>query len=193
MNELKEYYYNNHYNLILNKISYFRFNMNKIIKFLILVLLISCGNKNNDIHWKNYTTKDGLITFNYPKNWNLDLSKKLGADIYIFNNNTENINVIIQDIGSKYNLQSFTELSENQIRSIEGSILQESKEIELNGDPAGYIEYQADFKKRRELKFIQYYVLKKGKAFVITYTCEIDRFEKTKELALKIMNSFKFN
>jgi hypothetical protein len=43
------------------------------------------------------------------------------------------------------------------------------------------------------LKFEQYYFIEKGKAFILTLTCEINEFEKYKETGEKILNSFKIN
>lgn len=167
--------------------------MKTLTKYFIvsLIILISCKGNSEKSEWIDYKSEDGSISFNYPENWSIDVSKSSGANIYLFSGNTENINLIIQDIGNDYNLDSYTQLSENQIRSIEGSKLYQSERIQINGNEVHFLEYQADIRKRRELRFMQYCILKHQKAYVITYTCELDRFEKTKHLALKIMQSFK--
>jgi hypothetical protein len=42
-----------------------------------------------------------------------------------------------------------------------------------------------------KLKFEQYYWVRSEKAIVLTFTCEIDQFEKYKEIGEWILNSFK--
>jgi hypothetical protein len=167
--------------------------MKTLIKnfFICLIILISCNRSPEKLEWKDFKLEDDKISIKYPENWSLDISKKFGANVFLFSGNTENINLIIQDIGNEYDIDSYTQLSENQIRSIDGAILYQSKKTKLNGDDAQYIEYQANFKKRRELRFIQYYILKNKKAYVITFTCELNRFDKSKDLALKIMENIK--
>lgn len=166
--------------------------MRKIIGLLacVTIVLFSCKEASKKGEWKKLTTKNNLVSFQYPDNWRLDTSGKMGADLYLFSDKTENINLLIQDV-ENYDIDTYTKLSEGQIRSIEGSVLYESKRTELNGDVAHFLDYEANLSGQRNLRYLQYYVIKNKKAFIITFTSELDRFEDSKELGVKIMKTFK--
>lgn len=166
--------------------------MRKIIGILacVTIVLFSCKQASKKGEWKKFTTKNNLVSFQYPDSCRLDTSRKMGADLYLFSDKNENINLLIQDI-ENYDIDTYTKLSEGQIRSIEGSVLYESKRTELNGYAAHFLDYEANLSGHGNLRYLQYYIIKKKKAFIITFTSELDRFEDSKELGVRIMKTFK--
>jgi len=103
----------------------------------------------------------------------------------------ENVNLIIQDLAT-YNidLDKFVEISEGQIKTMitNGNI------IESNRIKTGDSEYQkviyTGVQGQFNHKFVQYYWIVKGKAYILTFTCEISQFDNYKEVGERIMNSF---
>ena len=93
--------------------------------------------------------------------------------------------------GSNISLDEYVEISENQVRTLvsDGNLI-ETKRI-----------YDKDFEYHKmiytgkqgvyDLKFFQYFWVLDHKAFVLTFTAEVDEFDNFVQIAEKIMNSFK--
>ena len=180
----------------------------KRMKLLLLSTLflsvLSCGqtsNKSPKIEiqsgWKNLD--ENGYSIQYPENWELNKSGQMGTSFMILSalssqqdNFRENVNLIIQDLsGQNINLDKYVELSENQVKTmiVNGEIL-ESKRQNINGVNFHKIIFTGK-QGIYNLKIEQYYFIEKGKAFILTLTCEISEFEKYKETGEKILNSFK--
>ena len=181
--------------------------MKKIKSFGLLILffsLIACGQETQindkekiDNGWKVYAESNYSIT--YPDYWELDKSGQMGTSFILFSKPSskedlfrENVNLLIQDLkGQKINLDKYVEISEGQIKTmISNSDLIESKRLNENGNEFQKIIYsgdQGDYK----LKFEQYYMIKNGKVYVLTLTCELEQFDEYKVIGEKILNSFR--
>lgn len=146
--------------------------------------------------WK--TVKEKSFTINYPATWNLDQSGQMGTSLMLFSpveseqdKFRENVNVIIQDLkGMDIDLDKYTKISEDQVKNL----ITNSKIVESNRIKNGNSEYhkiiytgeQGLFK----LTFEQYYLIKKDKAYILTFTSEQDKYEDFKETGEEILNSF---
>ncbi|MBK8807831.1 MAG: hypothetical protein IPO21_14755 [Bacteroidales bacterium] len=166
--------------------------------------LIACGqttqkNVQSDIpdDWK--TIDESFFTIQYPDSFELNKSGQMGMSFILLSKQTsqqdlfrENVNLIIQDLtGQNINLDKYVEISEGQIRTMitNGNII-ESKRIktdDLEYQKVIYTGTQGQFK----LKFEQYYLIVKQKAYILTLTCETNQFDKYQAIGEKIMNSFK--
>ena len=167
----------------------------KLVSFIILFINFSIYSQTTD--WK--TLNNNEFSINYPKNWELNSSGQMGTRFIIFSQLTdkndqfkENVNLIIQDLtGYDFDLNKYVELSENQIKTMitESNILI-NKRITKNKK-----EYQKIIYTGRQgvydLKFIQYYWLENNKAYVLTFTAEVNEFTKFKKTSENILNSFK--
>ncbi len=181
---------------------------NTILKFLILFLsfpFIASGqsqesdtvsNESNKA-WRFFNGSNYLIS--YPSEWELDLSGQMGTALIIFSpletsqdQFKENVNLIIQDLsGHNINLDKYAEISEGQIKMmITNSTLIESKKVEDGSGEYHRMIYTGD-QGIFHLKFIQYYWIKNEKAFVLTLTCEADKYLEYNKIGEGILNSFK--
>jgi hypothetical protein len=170
--------------------------MKHIIKIIAIgfLLLAGCNKSNTSDNWKTFEAIDYSIQ--YPDNWSLDKSGRLGTEFFLFSELSsssdkfkENINLIIQNIaGPDAILENYVAKSEKQIREM-GS-LQSSETINANGltyQKLIYTSGQGNFK----LKFEQYYIVEFSKAYILTLTTKEDEFDHYQEVGEKIMNSFK--
>ncbi len=168
--------------------------MNKII--IVTMILLNSVIVFGQTEWKSITTEN--YTIEYPGDWELNSSGLLGTKFILFSKLSdstdrfrENVNLIIQDLtGSNISLDKYVDISENQIRTlINNSRIDESVRIfDKNSEYQKmiYTGKQGAF----DLKFIQYLWLLDNKAFVLTFTAEIDEFENIVRIGKKILDSF---
>ena len=172
---------------------------------LFVVGLLSCGEKkpvpvptDSSDGWKTITTD--VYTIRYPSTWTLDNSGKMGMTLQIFSalsspddKFSENVNLVIQDLSGQpfKKLDQYVLLSENQIKTMltDPKILS-SDRLHRGGKEFQKIQCTAKqgiFKLRYQL----YCMIKDEKAYVLTFTCVADEFEKYRAVGEKIMDSFK--
>jgi len=133
----------------------------------------------------------------YPGMWEFSDSPGYGL-IYLFLSKQEgpedlfreNVNITKEDI-SQYDigLPEYVEAATGQIvQALDDVKIVSSKTMKnKNWDyqEVCYTGIQGDFK----LKGLQYYVVTKDLAYVLTYTAEVEKFDKYLETAKKIMDS----
>jgi PsbP. len=136
----------------------------------------------------------------YPKSWTLDTSGLAGSELFVLSpveNDSdkfkENVSLIIQNLaGQSIGLDKYKEISEKQIASLGTDIklLESSKVKKSKGDfyRISYIMSQANFK----LIIASYCYIKGEKAYLITFTSEVDKYEQYKTIGDKILDSFQF-
>lgn len=134
----------------------------------------------------------------YPETWTLDstgtsstefiLSSPLSSPDDRFK---ENLNLIIQDLeGLNFDLDNFTALSEQQIQNyMEESEMIESERVKKNDQEFQHLIYTAK-NAGRVLRFEQYYWIINEKAYVLTFTGELEAFDGYKDLSKHIFESF---
>lgn len=180
-------------------------NRQKLIALVILLAIIaSCNqttNKNDKsgipANWKTLDKTD--YTIQYPDDFELNTSGQMGMSFILLSNKTspqdefrENVNLVIQDLtGQNTDLNKYVEISEGQIKSmITNSNIIESKRIKdgnMESQKVIFTGFQGQF----NLKFEQHYWIVNNKAYVLTFTAEVNEFENYKEISEKIINSFK--
>lgn len=142
---------------------------------------------------------ENSYSIQYPVDWDLDKSGRIGTSFILFSrstspndNNRENVCLVIQDLqGQNINLDRFVENSLDQTKTILTNVnIIENKRMSENGQDFQKVIANLD-QGIEKFKSEQYYFLKNGKVYILTFTCEIDKFEKYKETGEKIMNSFK--
>ena len=171
--------------------------MKKIPNLLILFTYL--------IFFTHTVSAQKLITLNkkdysigVPADWTPDSSKQMGTDLVIFSmleNGTdrfrENVNVLIQNLaGMNIDLEKYTAISISQIKTMAtDSRIEESKTIKTGKTFFQKIIYtatQGGFK----LRFEQYYYIAEKKAYAVTFTAEIGKFDIFKPTGEAILNSF---
>jgi len=162
--------------------------------FLVLPIIILGQTTNTD--WKTFDKSDYSI--NYPVAWELNQTGQMGTSFVLFSpleskqdKFKENVNLVIQNLaGKNIDLNKFTEISENQIKTlVPNSNLIESKRVK-KGREYHKIIYTAS-RGIFHLKFEQYYWVINNKAYILTFTSEQTKFEGFKSVGEKILNSFK--
>ncbi len=147
--------------------------------------------------WK--TLLEHSFKIEYPDNWELNKLGLMGTKFILFSKVSnssdtfrENVNLITQDLaGLNIKLDQYVKISENQVKTLvtNGKII-ESKRISDKG-----IEYHKMIYTGKQgafnLKFIQYFWVIDNKAFVLTFTAEVDEFDNYVQVGNKIMDSFK--
>lgn len=150
-------------------------------------------------HWK--VINDPGYMIQYPDTFELNKQGQMGTSFILLSKQVsqqdmfrENVNLIIQDLkGQNIDLNKYVEISESQIKTmITNANIIDSKRIKTGDSEFQKVIYtgvQGQF----NLKFEQYYWIVKGMAYVLTLTCELNQFDKYKEVGEKIMDSFKIN
>jgi len=178
----------------------------RLIGYIILTLgLLSCGEKkqtpisaDNPNSWKTVSVDNYTIT--YPPTWTLDNSERMGMILQLFSplsspddKFSDNVNLVIQNLTGQpiKSLDQYTKLSENQILTMmTDSKILSSERLNSNGQEFQKITYTAQ-QGIYKLKFQQYYFIKNELAYVLTFTCVADEFEKYHAIGDKIMDSFR--
>lgn len=139
-------------------------------------------------------------SFSYPSGWSLDTSGLMNSSFFILSplsssNDTfrENINLIIQDLkGLNIDLDMYTSITLKQLKTLitDYSIDQSTRITSdtLNGSyhKITYTSTQGVY----NLKLQQRWWVKNGKAYVLTFTCEEDQYDKFVIKADQAMDSF---
>lgn len=136
----------------------------------------------------------------YPENWTLDTTNTatcfiifspLSSDTDEFK---ENLNLVVQDLsGLNFDLDNFTALSEQQIQNyMEESDLTENERLKKGNQEYQHLIYTAK-SGGKLLRFEQYYWLINEKAYVLTFTAELQYFDQYKSISKEILDSFELN
>lgn len=181
--------------------------MTKFFASLFLLSIVACArsgakeeaNSTKQQPIKDWKTLDQAIcSIQYPGTWDKDESGQMGTSFFILSpvestedKFRENVNLLIQDLtGKNIDLNKYTDISENQIKTLAvNSNLVESKRIKNAGEEYQKVIYSAD-QGGAHLKFEQYFFIVKEKAYVLTFSSELNKFDQYKEVAEKILNSF---
>jgi len=161
----------------------------KYLTFLFLILLQGCSRQE-----AIETIKGDNYTISYSSDWKLDETVRNNVEFSLVQTPVpgkfrNNINLLIQDLhGTGLNLARYTQVSVEQINE-NGKLIGSQKKI------IGNIEFQEmtfeAFMKGFDLKFLQYYLIKDEKAYVLTFTAFQSDFDLVLPEAVKVLNSFK--
>ncbi len=134
----------------------------------------------------------------YPHHWQLEESGEMGSSFILFSPLSdatdvfkENVNLLIQDLaGFGLDLDKFVEITEGQIAKVvpEGKILYNER-LEKDGQDYQRIIYSGK-QGLYGLKFLQHFWVIHDKAYILTLTCELDQYEKYREVGERIIESF---
>lgn len=176
----------------------------KILTILLVSTFIACGqttesnDKETKLNWETHKASDYSIQ--HPDSWELNQNGLMGTSFILFSplesskdKFRENINLLIQDLSDyNFDLNEYTKISEDQIKTlVTNSILIESKRIKDGSDEYHRMIYTGD-QGIFHLKYEQFFWIKNDKAYILTLTCEQDKFSKFKKMGEAILNSFRF-
>ena len=178
--------------------------MTKFLTILLVSTFIACGqtkeskDEETNLNWKTYEVSDYSIQ--YPDSWELNQNGQMGTSLILFSplesrkdKFRENINLLIQDLsGYNLDLNEYAKISEGQIKTlVTNSILIESKRIKNGSNEYQRVIYTGD-QGIFHLKYEQFFWVKNDKAYILTLTCEQDKFSVFKKVGEEILNSFMF-
>lgn len=177
--------------------------MNKIlVVFTCLILVLgSCSRTGRDVNFNGeWITHEGTgYQLEYPDNWNVTTADYAGVDAifmspkeYSSDPFLENFNVVIQDVDD-ITLQEYTDLSLSQIENmINDAEIVANEENTINGNICNTLIYTGK-PGAHHLQYRQDYYIVDGKAYVVTFTCEQDRYEDYLSISEEVFNSFKID
>lgn len=130
----------------------------------------------------------------YPKDWLIE--KEFGQDVafYIYLNVDKeeaeigsNINLMVQNVSKEMTLEEYTSISLKDI-SRQGSVISSEKFVTPSK------EYQRVVCTMRmyneDLKFVQHYIVKNSKVYVLTFTAMERNYSRFESIAEQVMQSF---
>ena len=134
----------------------------------------------------------------YPFNWIIDTLKQQVPAIFFYSPIedsgdmfSENVNVMMQNLaGKKINLNSYKEITENQIKQLgtNGGLIKSTISKTDKGDRYN-IEYTMTLQ-NSDLHIISICYIKNEIAYLVTLTTKPETFDKYKALGVDILESF---
>ncbi len=165
----------------------------------ISILLVNCGSpekkRDNSVKFITYNALEYSLSF--PSDWSNATDKNPNVDFVVVappdsKNDvfTDNVNIIIQDIGDTIDIQRFLELTEAQLDTyIPDHVMAEKKIVKKNGMDCLILEYQAK-QNNFDLRYLQHAYIYNHKAYIVTFTAEQVIFKSYREIANQILDSF---
>jgi hypothetical protein len=150
-------------------------------------------------NWKTFTQSNYSIQ--YPPNWDLNPNPGLGLNFAVLsrleNGNDlfrENVALMIQNLaGRNIDLDKFATISEEQVRTVAvNGVLLESSRMEDGQYPHQHLVYTSD-QNNYHLTTEQYYWVQGQQAYILTLSCEQDKYDAYKRVGEQILNSFYFH
>ena len=161
-----------------------------ILVCLVFIQLITSCKTDDQI---TIETED--YSLSYPSN--LELVEVEGVEFLLFtelkganDDFIENLNLMVQDVTTlNLNLQDYVELSEGQIASVDGKLIESELKEKDDGVQYQRVIYtgRAD---NQDLKYLQHYYLVGHKAYVLTFTATESDFASYAHDMEKIMETF---
>ncbi len=162
--------------------------------FFCLVTILSFSQVKND------TFKGTNYNIQYPSTWSLDTSKLMGTSFFLFSplenkedKFKENVNLLVQDLGSEdIGIRDYKEITENQFKQLPSanikvfeSSIQKGKKKDFY--KVSYAMTQNGFR----LKIYALCYIQDNKAYLLTFSAELNKYEKFKTVGEEIVNSFR--
>lgn len=148
------------------------------------------------MNWLNYSDTALKFSIKYPETWtkqsNPNIMVFLSPKENVMDMFQENVNVILQDLSRQLmTMEQYTGVTKKQVSDNFGaaSILS-LKDVTIAGQPAKELLYNMNYQGKK-LKVKQCWIIKNNKAYLLTYTAEPEQYNKYKNIAVEMTNSFK--
>ena len=170
----------------------------KLTLFLTFITLTSCCFSQADTANQMIVFAKDNYKLQYPKSWRLDTSRKLGPELFVFSpledetdKFSENVNVLIQDLtGQNIDLEKYKQITDKQVTNLatdskifESSILKKDKGVFFR---IIYSMTQGKFR----IKITSLCFISNDKAYLATFSSELDKYDKYKKVGEQILSSF---
>ena len=160
------------------------------------VFTLNFSNPNPAFTMVDYLHPD--FKLQYPETWDIDTSRQWGAEVMLFaplENDSdkfrENVNVVIQDLtGLNIDLDIYKQITDQQITTLapDGVIIESSIIASVRGK-----HYRITYTMTQDifrLKITSVCFIHKDKAYLLTFTAELDKYEEYKKVGDAILDSF---
>lgn len=134
----------------------------------------------------------------YPKSWRVDTSRNLGPELFVFapledekDKFSENVNVLVQDLtGHTIDLEKYKQITDKQVADLatDGKIFESS--ILKTGKGEFYRIIYTMTQGKFRIKITSLCFINNDKAYLVTFSSELDKYDKYKKVAEEILNSF---
>ena len=162
----------------------------------ILFLLAAFCFAQSDTSKASYS--NDKIKIEYPKTWRLDTSGIMGTEFFVFSplenekdKFSENVNGLIQDLsGQNIDLEKYKQITEKQLTDMAtDDKVFESSIIKSDNKEYFKIIYAMTQGKFR-LKITTVCFIKNDKAYLATFSAELDKYEQYKKRGEEVLSSF---
>ncbi len=135
----------------------------------------------------------------YPKDFTLNTSGMMGTKFFLNSKKEsetdkfiENINLVIQDVrGQNMDLDKFATITKNQIKAlVMDAKIHSSNILTHKGKSYQRLVYSGKLGKLPPLKWVQYFYLHKGDAYILTLTLELGKKSRYERLGEEVMKNF---
>jgi hypothetical protein len=134
----------------------------------------------------------------YPVAWEVDASKKLGAELFLFSpledkndKFRENVNVLIQELeGQGVDIVKYKEITDKQLIDLGTNAKVYESVVDTSVSTPEYRVSYMMIQQGYRLRIISKCFIKDDKAYLVTFTAEFDKFDKYKAEAKKIIETF---
>ncbi len=141
----------------------------------------------------------GAITVNYPAHWTVDTSGTMGTQFLVFttlesetDQFRENVSGMIQDMtGQGVTMEMYKQVTEQQLATMltDGKILESS--ISKVGNKTYYRAIYTMTQGVYKLKVVSSCFIDEEKAYLATYTAEVDKFDVYQKEAEMVLRSYR--
>lgn len=161
--------------------------MNILLNFLMILNLVIYQQEKKLI----LNTTDFKLT--YPSSLELDESGQNGT-VFILksfqegenDNFVENINLVNTKLG-RITFNEFKQNAKQEISAVANNV--KSKNLNINGTDSYMLTFEFS-QNNIDLKFIQYYLVKKQEVYVLTFSCEAAKYDNYFSSMNQVMMSF---
>jgi serine/threonine-protein kinase len=165
-----------------------------LVTLLLALTTLSYSQTIQDIEFVNK-----IYQIKYPKNWQLDSSKTMGTDLLLFaplenesDKFRENVNIIIQNLaGQNIDLEKYKLITDKQLENAALDAKVSESEIVKAGNESFYRTTYAMTQGKLKLKISSKCFIKNDKAFLVTFTSEIEKYDSYKKIGEEILNTFR--
>jgi eukaryotic-like serine/threonine-protein kinase len=156
--------------------------------------------RQNISDWQQYVDQSTGLKLKYAKDWSKeDVPNMLTGEIVIFRNSfqkltgkyPENIVIRVENLTPEITLATYTQLAIAEInKHYRDAKIIESSPTTLARKPAKLLVYTGTDERSLVVKNLEVWTIDRGKAYIITYKAEPDRYYQHLETAMTMINSF---
>ena len=163
--------------------------------------IVSTPPMTNAINWQNYIDKTAQIEVKYPVTWqqqdidNIVTGERVQFTSPAHDTDTkerENVSIRVENLTNpQTSLASYTQSTIAEIsKYYRAATIVESSPITIANRPGNLIVYTGKDENAGSVKNLEVWTIDRGKAYILTYKAQPDRYYQSLDTAMTIVNSF---